>query len=100
MGEEKKDAGGLESLQARLEKAVTSVKATSTAVRDKSKFKILDDLREMAAANYRDLMSQGLGLSLWVTMVRRPTEKQLWINGRVSEDREGRMEEVRAHVSC
>ena len=42
--------GGLEVLQARLEGAVAEVKATTTATRNRNNFKILDEIREMAAA--------------------------------------------------
>ena len=46
-----KGMGGLEALQTRLENAVSSVKATTTAVRNNGQCKISEDLREMAAAD-------------------------------------------------
>ena len=42
--------GGLEVSQARLEGAAAEVKATTTANRNKNKFKIPNEIREMAAA--------------------------------------------------
>ena len=45
----------LEALQERLEVAAAAVKATTTATRNKNKFMIPDEIREMAAAaQYRD----------------------------------------------
>ena len=39
--------GGLDALQARLEGAAAEVNATATAIRNRNKFKILDEIMEM-----------------------------------------------------
>ena len=72
---------GLAALLERLEEAAAAVKATTTALRNRNKFTVPDEIREMAAeaATCRDLVTK------------------LWINGRASEDRDEWTEEVRVH---
>ena len=90
---------GLEALQVRLE-AAGEVMGTTTATRNKNKFKILDDIRKMAteAAKFRipiwekhekldgNLVSVRMQCPTG-KIVQRLVVKKLWIAGRAGEDR-------------
>ena len=55
--QEEGNQDGLEDLQTTLETSALTLKSSTTTTRNRSKFKILDDIMEMAAAaaNCRDL---------------------------------------------
>ena len=102
-------------MQARLEGAVVVVKATTMASRNKNKFMVPDDIREMAglAAKCRDPakrrvlrkkaqkarreLDARMGALPRGTVVKKPVVTKLWVNGRATEDREEVCEEVRLH---
>ena len=98
----------------RLEDAATAVKAPTTAMVNKNKFTVPDEIRETAAvaAKCRDPVRRtslrkvarksrrefdaGRAVLPGGNVVHRPVVTKLWINGRASEDREW-TQEVRAH---
>ena len=106
---------GLEDLQARLEGAVVEVKATTLASRNKNKFMVPDEIRELAsmAAQCCDPVKRRvlrkkaqkarreLDARVWVLprgkVVKKPVVTKLWVNDRATEDREEWCEEVRLH---
>ena len=113
IGDENED--GLEALQSRLEVSVAQTKATTTASRNNQKFMVPDEIREMSAlaAQCRDPVRRKVlrkkarkarrefdarvGALPRGKTVKRPVVKKLWINGRASEDRDERNEEVKIH---
>ena len=106
---------GLVALQERLEEAAAAVKATTTAVRNRNKFTVPDEIREMAAeaATCRDLVRRkllrkrahkarrefkaGRAVLPGGKVIHRPVVTKLKINGRASEDGDEWTEGVRAH---
>ena len=106
---------GLVDLQNRVEEAVSAVKATTTATRNRNKFDVPDEIREMVveAAKSRDPVRRklpkkrahkarsefeaGRAVLPRGKVIHRPAVTKLWINGRAREDRDEWTEEVRAH---
>ena len=96
------------------EHAATSVKATTTAARNRNNFNVPDEIKEMEAeaAKCRDIVRRKLlrkrarearwefetGRALLPVgeVIHRPVVTKLWINGRASEDRNEWTKEVRA----
>ena len=110
---------GLAAPQERLEAAAGAIKATRTALRNKTKFNVPDEIREIAAAAAtcrepvrRKLLRErarkdrrefdaGMAALPRGTVIHRPAVTKLWVNGRASEDRDEWTEEVRARcVKC
>ena len=105
---------GLVALQERLEEAAAAVKAISAAMRNKNKFMVPDEIREMAAeaSKFRDPVRRkplrkrdrkarrefdaGRAALPRSKVAQRPVVTKLWVNGRAS-DRDEWTEEVRAH---
>ena len=97
---------GLEALQARVEGAAVEIKATTLASRNKNKFMVPEEIREMAslAAKCRDparrkvlrkkaQKARGefdarMGALPRGKVVKKPVVMKLWVNGRATEDRE------------
>ena len=106
---------GLEALQSRLQQAVGQVKATTMVSRNRKKFAVPDEIREMAAlaARCRDPVRRNVsrkkaqkarrefeakvGALPRGKIIRRPMVTKLWVNGRATEDREEWKEEVKMH---
>ena len=102
-------------LQDTQEKAVAAINSTTTALRNKKKFTVLDEIREMAAeaAKCRDLVTRkllqknarkarrefeaGRATLTRGKVIDRPVVTKLWSNGRASEERDEWPEEVTAH---
>ena len=100
------EVSGLEALQARLEGAVVEVKATTLASRNKNKFMVPEEIRELAsvAAQCRDPVKRRVlrkkaqksrreidarvGALPRGKVVKKPVVTKLWVNGRAIEDRE------------
>ena len=95
-----------------MEEAAATVKATSTTSRNRNKFSVPDEIREMAAeaAKCRDEAKRklprkrarrefeaGRAVLPWDKVNHRPVVTKLWINGRASKNRDEWTEEVRAH---
>ena len=109
------EGSGLDALQARLEGAVVEVKATTLASRNKKKFMVPEEIRELAsvAAQCRDPMMRRVlrkkaqearrecdarvGALPRGNVVKKPVVTKLCVNGRATEDREEWCEEVRLH---
>ena len=105
----------LVALQERLEDAASAVKAPTTASRNRNRFSVPDDIKEMAddAATCRDPVRRkllrkrarkarrefeaGRAVLPRGKVIHRPVVTKLWINGRASEDRDEWAEEMRAH---
>ena len=99
------------ALQARLEEAAAAVKATTTAVRNRNKFTVPDEIREMAgtggkmqgpsetevAAEARREFEAGRAVLPGGKVIHRQVVTKLWINGHASEEKDESAEEVRAH---
>ena len=90
---------GLVVLQERREEAAATAKATSTTSRNRNKFSVPDEIREMAAeaAKCRDEAKRklprkrarrefeaGRAVLPWDKVNHRPVVTKLWINGRAS----------------
>ena len=106
---------GLVALQERLEEAAAAIKPTTTAMRNKNKFTVADEIRVVAseAAKCRDPVRRkslrkrartthrefdaGRAASPRGKVVQRIAVTKVWANGRASEDRDECTEEVRAH---
>ena len=91
------------------------VKATTLASRNKNKFMVPDEIRELAsvAAQCRDPVKRRVlrrkaqkarrefdarvGALPRGKVVKKPVVTKLWVNGRANEDREEWCEEVRLH---
>ena len=104
------EVSGLEALQARLEGVAVEVKSTALTFRNKNKFMVPEEIRELAsvAAQCRDLVKRGRryrkraenSMPEWGPrgkVVKKPVVTKLWVNGRATEDREEWCEEVRLH---
>ena len=105
----------MEDLRARLEGAVAEVKATTLASRNKNKFMVPDEIKELAsmAAQCCDPVKRRVlrkkaqkarrefDARVWVLprgkVVKKLVVTKLWVNGRATEDREEWCEEVRLH---
>ena len=92
-----------------------SIKATTTALRNKNKFMVPDEKEGDGGRNTKmqgpsedeDIAEKGLKARREFDagraaiprdkVVERPAVTKLWVNGRASEDRDERTEEVRAH---
>ena len=104
---------GLVALQEGLEEAAAAVKATTTAMENKIKFTVPDEIREMAAeaAKCRDPVrvkllrktahearrefDAGTAAFPRVQAVQRPVVTKLWVKVWASEDKDKWTEEVR-----
>ena len=107
----KDEHDGLVAQQERLEEAAAAVKATTTAVRNRNKFTVPDEIREMAAEaakcrgpvrrkrarKSRREFEAGRAVLPRGKVTHRPVVTKLWINGRAREDRDEWTEEVSAH---
>ena len=109
------DREGLAALQDRLVETVSAVKATATASRNRNKFSVPDEIRQLAldaakcrnpkqkkelhkiACTARREFEASRALLSRAKVKIRPAVTKLWINGRASEDRDEWTEEVRVH---
>ena len=108
------EADGLVLLHDRLVSAATEIKASTTSSRNRNKFCVSVEIRQMAsdAAKCRDPVKRRHLRNIAQKarefaavkavlprgkVINRPVVTKLWVNGRASEDRDESTEEVRAH---
>ena len=109
------EGDGLILLHDRLLTAAAEIEAITTSSRNRNKFCVPEEIRQMAsdAAKCRDSVRRrhlrkiahkarrefeaGKGVPPRGKVINRPVITKLWVNGRASEDRDEWTEEVRAH---